>query len=71
MAAPSPYGWHPKFQHFVTSHGSDRCGKPNFLGRIFGKSHSGPAPDVASSGTLVFPNHQFARSPRDFFMLDQ
>jgi hypothetical protein len=27
-----------------------------------------PPPPAASTGTLVFPNHPFARSPRDFFM---
>jgi hypothetical protein len=68
---PSPYGWHPRFQQFVIAHGSDHCGKHNLLGKIFGKSHGGPAPGVAESGTLVFPNHQFARSPRDFFMMEQ
>ena len=68
---PSPYGWHPRFQEFVWSHGGVHCGKPNLLGKIFGKNRGGPAPDVAQGGTLVFPNHPFARSPRDFFMLDQ
>ncbi len=67
--APSPYGWHPGFQRFVWKHGGYRCGKPNLFGKLFG-SNSGEVPG-AQSGTLVFPNHQFARSPRDFFMMDQ
>lgn len=69
--APSPYGWHPKFQNFIHAHGSDKCGRPNLLGKIFGKERGGPAPDVANSGTLVFPQNPFTRSPRDFFMMDR
>ena len=29
-----------------------------------------PAPANPPGGTLVFPNHQFMRSPRDFFMIE-
>ena len=28
-----------------------------------------PAAPPATGGTLVFPNHPFARSPRDYFMV--
>jgi len=27
-----------------------------------------PPPPVAQGGTLVYPNHQFVRGPRDYFM---
>lgn len=40
-------------------------------GTTFGSSHAGKAkhapPPVADGGTLVFPNHSFIRSPRDWF----
>ena len=71
VAPPSPYGWHPRFQNFVGTHGTDRCGNPNLLGRIFGKSRGGYVPGVEGNGTLVFPNNPYTRSPRDFFMNDQ
>lgn len=29
-----------------------------------------PAPPGQAGGTLVFPNHPYARSPRDYFMED-
>ncbi len=48
-------------------------------GLCFGKHHSASAPAPESHkghaprtqpGTVVFPQHPFARSPRDFFMVD-
>ena len=65
--APSPYGWHPKLQSMAAKHSGDGCRRPGLFGRLFGKT---PHADMAG-GTLVFPNHPYARSPRDFFMLDQ
>jgi hypothetical protein len=38
------------------------------------KRYGPPEPErapYAEGGTLAFPNHPFARSPRDFFMVDQ
>ena len=38
---------------------------------LFGNRPPTPPLPVANSGTLVFPNHTYVRSPRDFFMMDQ
>lgn len=67
---PTPYGWHPKIQGVFGSRCTDRCGKPTLFGKLFCKTRGGEAPN-AEGGTLVYPNHQYARSPRDFFMMDQ
>jgi len=37
---------------------------------LFNKNQFTAPPPQANGGTLVFPNHQFVRSPRDFFMQD-
>jgi len=49
------YGWHPALR---------RCmwWKKDCKGGHCGGAAAGPA------GTLVFPQHQFARTPRDWFM---
>jgi hypothetical protein len=63
---------------------SKRYGLHPFFGKVFGRIGGGcntcgkkgkepppppiPLPPLASGGTLVFPNWQFVRSPRDFFM---
>lgn len=41
--------------------------KFGFFG-IFGGSGKVPPPPPAMGGQLVFPQHPFVRSPRDFFM---
>lgn len=53
----SAYGWNPVFRKI-----SMWCKGAGPIGYA-------PAP-VGVQGTLVFPNHPFARSPRDFFMMD-
>ena len=65
------YGWNPGLRSLFTSSKScDSCnGKKNKTG-FFNKSKVMTSPETAQSGTLVFPNHQFVRSPRDFFMQD-
>jgi hypothetical protein len=53
------YGWNPVFKRCLwwkKDCGSGHCGKGH------GGAAAGPA------GTLVFPQHPYARSPRDWFM---
>jgi hypothetical protein len=66
-AAPAPnggqgaYGWNPVLKRCLwwkKDTGCATCGKNG------GHGAGGAAP----GGTLVFPQHQFARSPRDWFM---
>jgi len=59
----SGYGWSPFWMKF--SHGKleNRQGGP-------APSYGYGAPQTPVGGTLVFPNHPFARSPRDFFMTE-
>ena len=53
---------------------NNAAGQP-FAGRGFGHGHHAAAPahnpyPNGTPGTLVFPHHQFIRSPRDFFRVD-
>jgi len=57
-ANDSGYGWSP---HAVKWFRKPQSPAPAAMG-------GGLAPPP--QGTLVFPNHPFARSPRDFFMVD-
>ncbi|MDY3560352.1 hypothetical protein R5W23_001586 [Gemmata sp. JC673] len=70
--SPDPYGMHPRLKRLFRIGGSSHA--------QMGYGQSGPAynpngfPPGAygpAQGTLVFPNHPFVRSPRDFFMLEQ
>ncbi|VTR96758.1 hypothetical protein [Tuwongella immobilis] len=70
----SPYGSAPFFRKLFSfswkKSGCSTCsdcegGVPAGYG--MGRGPVGPMP---GQGTLVFPNHPFARSPRDFFMED-
>jgi len=67
----------------VSGGGGDYYGANPLFRRIFGGRRSGnvvaapvggtyvqPAPLPNPGGTLVFPNHPFMRSPRDFFMIE-
>jgi hypothetical protein len=75
MAAPAAdmYGWHPTIRKALWFQ-KDGCGR----GGCKGKGGCGVVPPPygvygnpgGMPGTLVFPNHQYNRSPRDFFMLD-
>ena len=63
------YGWNPMFKKLLWWKKSDcstgDCGK----GSACAGGNCGPGgPPGITGGTLVFPNHQFARSPRDYFM---
>jgi len=55
MYNDSGYGWSPKVLKFLKRAPVDQGFAP---------------PMNPPSGTLAFPNHPFARSPRDFFMTD-
>ena len=57
-------------------HGSNlRSWTNNGAGKPYAGSHHGAAPHVpypqGTPGTLVFPQHPFVRSPRDFFMTER
>jgi hypothetical protein len=63
------YGLHPFFGKVFSrvGGGCSTCGKK-------GKEPPPPPiplPPLASGGTLVYPNWQFVRSPRDFFMIGE
>src|SRR5262245_22020748 len=54
------YGWHPTLKRLMwwkKDCKSGNCG-----------GHNGAGAAAGPAGTLVFPQHQFARSPRDWFM---
>ena len=80
--ADSGYGWAPRVKHvFGHSHSSCGCGSSgsgHFGGHFGGHGQvAAPAPQSArvppprtQPGTVVFPQHPFARGPRDFFMAD-
>ena len=65
----SPFGFAPIFGKLFNRHrggcGTGNCGTGN-CGPA-GPAMQGPMP---GQGTLVFPHHPFARSPRDYFMED-
>jgi hypothetical protein len=70
------YGFHPAIKGLFHKK-CDGCGLFSRLGHggKLGGPYQGyvppPPPPAAQGGTLVFPNHPFVRSPRDFFMQDQ
>ncbi|AWM37703.1 hypothetical protein GobsT_42840 [Gemmata obscuriglobus] len=65
--APDPYGMHPRLKRLFRLGGSSHAQMGyGQTGPSFNPNASGPA-----QGTLVFPNHPFVRSPRDFFMFEQ
>lgn len=77
------YGWHPllKIRNWFKKDACDAgCGKlgcKRGCGPLAGYGGYAPpgigypgTPGADMPGTLVFPNHPFARSPRDFFMYE-
>ena len=71
------YGWHPLLKiknWFGKKKTCDSCGKhgPRLGGHSgYGSGAGyGGLPADQMPGTLVFPNHPYARSPRDFFMYE-
>jgi hypothetical protein len=65
-AQPSRYGFNSYFSRFFGKKDCDCNGKKKKPGYV-----PPPPPPPADHGTLVFPNHQFIRSPRDFFMMGE
>ncbi|VTT98960.1 unnamed protein product [Gemmataceae bacterium] len=59
--APDRYGWNPIFKRFTRSGNCGTCGQA---------AQAAPVPNGPMQGTLVFPNHTYVRSPRDYFMMD-
>ncbi len=72
----SQYGVSPIFRVIFCGKGCTSCnGEPKHPGIFHAlcKKSQGAVPPpfpVGNGGTLVFPNHPFVRSPRDFFMVD-
>ncbi|QEL16527.1 hypothetical protein [Limnoglobus roseus] len=70
VSTAGQYGWNPILKKIFWWKKSDcstgDCGKG---GACKGGNCAPPAgPPPFMGGTLVYPNHQFARSPRDYFM---
>lgn len=59
------YGWNPIFKKVFWWKKDKACGAGCAVPAPPG------APGGPQVGTLVFPNHQFNRSPRDYFMFGQ
>lgn len=69
-AESKPYGWNPIFGK-VFGKGCIGCKKDKEKEHGVFKAKIAPPPEPQQpGGTLVFPHHQFVRSPRDFFMAD-
>lgn len=66
------YGWNPILKK-VLWWKKDDCSKGNCGGKAgCAGGNCGPGANGGPiGGTLVFPNHPFARSPRDYFMYGQ
>jgi hypothetical protein len=67
------YGLAPSLRRAFRLDGSNNCGGNNCGGHGCAKGGYGgpPAPyPPVMQGTLVFPNHPYVRSPRDFFMYE-
>ena len=75
------FGWNPllKWRTWFGKKGSEGCGKHGCKHGPRADCYGGtPPPGIGypgtpgadMPGTLVFPNHPYARSPRDFFMYE-
>ena len=62
--APDTHGLHPRLKRIFGLGSSSQKGYGQ-MGPAYNPNAYAPA-----QGTLVFPNHPFVRSPRDYFMLD-
>ncbi|CAN5627318.1 hypothetical protein BH11PLA2_BH11PLA2_49980 [soil metagenome] len=60
------YGWNPSLKINLLWWKKDSCKGGNCGGHP-GNGYPG-TPGAQMPGTLVFPQHQFVRSPRDYFM---
>jgi hypothetical protein len=61
------YGWCPALKRIfhLPRHRGNACSPAEACGPVAGPSM------YPQGGTLAFPNHPFARSPRDFFMVEK
>jgi hypothetical protein len=65
----SVYGWNPALKRNLFWWKKDACGTGGCnTGCAGGNCGQIPGLTGPMPGTLVFPQHQFIRSPRDFFM---
>ncbi len=63
------FGWNPILKKVFWWKKKDDCGTGGCAGgNCAGQGAAAGGPPPFQGGTLVFPNHQFARSPRDYFM---
>lgn len=67
--APDPYGVHPRIKRMfgLGSYSKKGYGQQ---GPAYNPNGYPPGAYGPAQGTLVFPNHPFVRSPRDYFMLE-
>jgi hypothetical protein len=79
--APDKYGLHPRIKRMfrIGTRKEPATVPPSYYYPQMGYGQGGPAYNPngyppggvgPAQGTLVFPNHPFVRSPRDFFMMD-
>lgn len=73
--APDKYGLHPKLKRLFSFGG--RGSTPDYgamgygqMGPAYNPNGYPPGAFGPAQGTLVFPNHPYVRSPRDYFMYD-
>lgn len=72
------YGWNPLLKLRSLFGGKKACGHCGAGGPRGGYGDFAPPPGIGypgtpgsqMPGTLVFPNHPYSRSPRDFFMYE-
>jgi hypothetical protein len=65
------YGLHPLLKKLLWWKKDDGCGKGGKCGKGCDVPPPPGAPGGPQVGTLVFPQHPFVRSPRDYFMYGQ
>jgi hypothetical protein len=79
--APDRYGLNPRLKRMfrIGTHKEPAQVPPSAYYPMMGYNQGGPAYNPngyppggfgQAQGTLVFPNHPFVRSPRDYFMME-
>jgi hypothetical protein len=79
--APDQYGIHPRLKKMfrMSTNKEPAQVPPSYYYPLMGYNQGGPAYNPhgypvgaygPAQGTLVFPNHPFVRSPRDYFMYE-
>lgn len=69
-ATADPYGLHPRLKRLFRIGGSPSQMGYGQQGPAYSPNGFPPGAYGPAQGTLVFPNHPFVRSPRDYFMLE-